>query len=488
MASRNIPLLRTTSGLSRLEVPFSDRRQSAVPCPLCRRPDCKLKSHKAYLADGRAQGFRKHDVSALLSTTFAISYIFNPLSVACNRMRDQLQLDPELNHISTYRHLTRSLQKLIAYDIGINTPFTDPAGHILSEVAAEWLIASVTDDTACASVLNLWLIIEFTNTKRQDLGRFSSKVTTLFLSLLRMSIENERSISAGTVFAASTHLTTCLVFFDQTTEQREVMMDGLEALVEACGGFEKLTENSCPGLLQSLLWSDMIFSCLVGARPRFRVAAPLTMPNSLIPERNEILAIPHLYFNCGGPDLMDTAGYLRFFLLFRHQSEKRPLSKVEYRYMVALERFIHVQLLEQSARYHETGTMAECIVLAMGLVRMSVLCVWEQHVMARRSYTQRLGRALQIVSDNDWFEVGSASALIWVCWIILAQDEVDYSRNSTVRSMIGALKQLLGDKPSLWPNRWEEGFAHQFQPLLWHADYQRYVITVSKIIKDQIAV
>lgn len=184
---------------------------------------------------------------------------------------------------------------------------------------------------------------------------------------------------------------------------------------------------------------------------------------------------------------MDTARYLRFFLLFRHQSEIRMLSKVEYQYMVALERYIHVQLLDQAARYHETGTIAECMILAMGLMRMSVLCIWEQHVMIRRSYTQRLGRALHKVSDKAWFDADASSALVWVCWVMLAQEEVDYSRNGPIRSMTGGLKRLLSDKTEDWPDQWEQGFAHDFKPLLWHPDYDKYVPAVSKMIENEIA-
>lgn len=194
------------------------------------------------------------------------------------------------------------------------------------------------------------------------------------------------------------------------------------------------------------------------------------MPHSLIPERTAASHLPPLSQKCCGPDLLDTAKCLRLFLLFTHGLEIRELLKAEYQYIVASERYVHVQLLDQSARYHETDTMAECIVLAMGLVRMSVLCVWEQHVMARRMQTQRLERALRRVNDKTWFESDTAHALVWVCWVILAQSEISYSKNAVLRSMIVGLKHVLGDDPNKWPEGWETGFAGDFQPLLWYAD------------------
>lgn len=481
-----IPLQNPSSALSHLRLPTRNRHTQSPLCLVCHRAGCRLKSHQAYVARNRIQGFRKHDISRLCSTSFASSYSFNPLRVAIDRICDQLDIDSDIRDLGSYGDLASSMQKLISYDIGRNTPFTDPSGCTLGEVAAEWLVASAVDEIACASVLNLWLMIEFTNTKRLDLERSSSKVTTMFLRLLQKSIEDDRTVNVGTIFAASNHLATCLIFFEQTREQQEVLMDGLEALVRARGGFERLTENSHPGLLQSLLWSDVLFASGTGCRPRFRVLAPLDMPHSLIRERNETSTLPSCYRRCCGPDLLDTAKHLRFFLLFRHQSEVRVLSKAEYQYMVALERYIHVQLLDQSARYHETGTIAECLILAMGLMRMSVLCIWEQHVMVRRMYTQRLGQALHKVNDNVWFEAGAANALLWVCWVLLAQTEATISQNAVLRSMISALKKLLGENPERWPEDWEDGFAEKFQPLLWHADYDAYVPSIAKLVDGEI--
>jgi hypothetical protein len=69
---------------------------------------------------------------------------------------------------------------------------------------------------------------------------------------------------------------------------------------------------------------------------------------------------------------------------------------------------------------------------------------------------------------------------------MLAQKELGYSPNGPIRSMILGLKQLLGEKPGEWPDQWEKGFAHDFNPLLWHIDYDEYVPTILKMIEDEI--
>lgn len=422
-----------------------------------------------------------------MSTPFASSYSFNPLLVGIDYVCDQAQFGLDKNDLDDHADLSSALVKFISHDIGRNTPFADPAGNVIGEVAAEWLVATCVDELACTSTLNFWLLVEWTNTKNSSLERFSSRLTTAFLELLRKRVEIKESISTGTIFAASNHLTTCLIFFEQTDTQREVMMNGLEALVNARGGFERLTDSEQPGLFQSLLWSDAIYSCFISSRPRFRIRAPPPMPHSLIPERTTTSATPSVYQKCCGPDLLDTGKYLRLFLLFRHGSETRQLSKAEYHYLVSLERFVHVQLLDQCARYHETDTLSECIVLSMGLVRMTVLCVWEQHVVARRLYTKRLDRALRSVGLHAWLIEDAALALVWVCWTILAQTEKCYDQDVIVDLLISGLSKTLGDDPNLWPEGWEAGFAEDYQPLLWHTDQKAFVPVITDLIREYTA-
>lgn len=174
----------------------------------------------------------------MLSTSFTSSYVFNPLTVAIDYICGQLQLDFDPRELGAHRSLAFSPNKLISYDIGRNTPFTDPADYVTGEVAAEWLVASTVDELACTSTLNLWLIIEWTNTKKAALKHFSSKLATLFLELLRKRVESKDSVATGTIFTASNHLATCIIFFKQTIAQCEVMMNSLEALVHTRGGFE----------------------------------------------------------------------------------------------------------------------------------------------------------------------------------------------------------------------------------------------------------
>lgn len=201
-------------------------------CTLCGKP-CRLRTHARYLEAFRTgQGFRNQDLMTLLSSTFASSYSFNPLSVAVQYICGELQIDMDAQELSNTSSLPAAMNKLISYDIGRNTPFTDPAPNKLPEVAGEWLVAASVDELACVSTLHLWLLIEWTNTKRPVLGSYASKLNTLFLELLRKRVE-DGTVTTGTIFAASNHLATCLIFFEQSNSEREVMMNGLEALVNA---------------------------------------------------------------------------------------------------------------------------------------------------------------------------------------------------------------------------------------------------------------
>jgi len=417
-----------------------------------------------------------------MNTPFALSYAFNPLSVAINCLSDQLQLDLDTVSIGNHSSLPAALMKLISYDISRNTPFMDPSGSSMGDVAAEWLMATTVDELACTSTLNLWLTIEWTNTKNPTLGKYSSKLTTSFLQMLRTTVENKQKVTDGTIFAASNHLATYCIFYEMSIDQRNIMMNGLEALVNARGGVDRIADSS-PGLLQSLLWTDVMNAWLTGTRPRFLLRSPPPMPYSLIPERTNTSVIPAVYENCCGPDLLDTAKYLRMFLLFRHGSETRALTKAEYQYMVSLERFIHVQLLSQQAHHNDTGSTSECIVLAMGLVRMRILCIWEQHFRVRRAHIHRLVEAMRKLTFEAWRDIDALPALVWLCWVLLAQSEPPPKDLDFVIVLLkSALKGVLGEDMEDWSPGWPSYFSDELEPLLWHADYDAFIPIVADLL------
>lgn len=202
-----------------------------APCAVCGKFDCRLKTHRDFIERVRSQGFRKHDLSRLMSSSFASSYSFNPLAVAVDYVCSQLHLDIEPSDLGDHSSLPAALTKFIRHDIGLNTPFTDPAGNRFGEVASEWLVATSVDEIACISTLNLWLMIEWTNTKKPALERYCSKLTSVFLEQLRKKVEGKEGATVGMIFAASNHLTTCLIFYEQNHAQWEVMLNGLEALI-----------------------------------------------------------------------------------------------------------------------------------------------------------------------------------------------------------------------------------------------------------------
>lgn len=483
-------------------------------CRLCGR-QCNLPTHKAYLERTRHQGHHKQDVSKLLSTNFSASYTFNPLTVAIQYVCSKLDLGFDPNDLAPNSTLPATLHRFIACDINANVPFVDPAGNRLGEVASDYLVATVIDELACVTNLYLWLMIEWTNTKRRGLERFHARLGSSLHTSLRESLDNHVTASLGTIFAIANHFATCLIFFDQSDAQREIMISALAALVEARGGFECLADSSLPGLTQILLWDQVMYCYMTGARPRFKTWPPGPIPPSLIPDFVSGSNIPAVYYKCCAPDLLETAKYLRLFLRYRHGTEARALSKHEFQYLVALERNVHNQLLDQTARHHKTDTMDECIALCMAVVRMNVLCIWGQHVRMRSALSGRLLRALKAVGYAPWLDSGVAEALIWVCWVYLAQAQStttdspvlggagerieriwqkrntrfmdDVEKATVVEMLVQGLKAILGHHVSRWSHDWPALFEHQLAPLLWHSDYVGWTPHVVEVVDKSIA-
>lgn len=455
-----------------------------IPCILCGNPQCILRTHRTYLTQLRGRGFRGHEISRILSTPFASSYAYNPLSVAINHVHDKIHLDIDTYGLGGDCNLPAALNKLISYDVERNTPFTDPASNGMGEIAVEWLAASSMDEIACASTLNLWLNIEFASNKKPGFEQCTSKLTTFFLEELRERVESGKAITAGTIFAASNHLATCLVFHDLAASEMEIMMNGLEAMVNSQQGLESLLSSKNYGLFQSILWNDVLYCALTGAGPRFRVKAPPPMPRSLVIDWNASTSIPSIYKNFCSPETLHIARNLQMFLHFRHGTEMRRLKKLEYQYLISLERFVNVQLFDQAARYHDTGTVNECIILTISLMRMSVLCVWEPLVGCRTKYVQRLEKALRRITYREWTEAEATPALIWACFVILTQSQVKFDSEFILTLLTFGLKSKLGWDMRSWPYKWEDDFVSEFQPLLWHSDYDALLPVVARRVLD----
>lgn len=453
-----------------------------VPCVLCGNPRCGLRTHRAYITQLRQQGFRAHDISRLLSSPFTSSYAYNPLSVAIDHVQKKLHLDIDAYGLGDNRSLPAALNKLISYDVECNTPFTDPAGNAIGEVAAEWLAASSTDEIACASTLNLWLRLECANTNNPGLEQCSSKLTSFFLEELRERVEGGKDITAGTIFAASNHFNTCLIFHDLQESELEIMMNGLEAMVNSQQGLGNLLASNRYGLFQNILWNDVLYCAMSGARPRFRVKSPPAMPYSLAVDWSVSISLPSIYENFCSTEILDVARNLQMFLHFRYGSEMRPLKKIEYQYLVSLERFVNVKVFDQAARYHDTGTINECVILTISLIRMSVLCIWEPLIVCRKRYVERLEKVLRRVTYREWTESGAIPALIWSCYVILAQSQIKCDTELIMTLLTFGLKSKMGWDMRTWPENWEDELANEMQPLLWHSDYDAHLSVVADLV------
>ena len=215
------------------------------------------------------------------------------------------------------------------------------------------------------------------------------------------------------------------------------------------------------------------------------------MPLSLIPEKVVTGSIPLMYQNCCSPEILDTARYLKFFLLFRHGAAVRDLNKDEYQYLVLLERFVHKQLLDQAGRYHESHTINEVLVLALSATRMTVLCIWEQHRQLRRMLSIRLVKALSVVSFQTWKDQHAVKALIWACWVFFTTSDFPGGQDVALHLLTEAIKMTTKLTDLRTAAEWLQFFSYEIEPLLWHKDWEAHISRISdavvqRNVKDRI--
>lgn len=462
-------------------------------CRVCGHPACPLQSHKRFSA-GRnrdvkcssLQGFRERPIASLFNTSFGSSYACNPLYIALSLVYSHLDLRLADSVLGNRGGVAGALYKFIAYDISDDFPFADPEvkPRAIGEVAADWLTVASTNEVACVAAFQYWLMIEWTLARDPHLLAYNNEVTPLLINLLRDKVENERPISIGTIFAASVHVCICLRWNMCTDSQAHAMMAGIEAMVNTLGGFAALASTSDqPGLLQMLLWIDSMYGMTYAARPRYLLPQLPPIPMSLRSRFHLACQIPDLYRRCCDPDLLDTASKLKFSLAFRSDKPERRLTSGEFRSLIALDRVTLVQMLDQGARHHDTGTINECIAIALKLFHLSVVIVATQDSWHRARPSKRLELVLRKLQLGCWVRAGAIEALIWICCIMLGPTGVLIDREFFIDLLTRALFECFGrsgsnmvayssarPKVEDWPERWEERVETLLEPLIWHND------------------
>lgn len=225
-------------------------------------------------------------------------------------------------------------------------------------------------------------------------------------------------------------------------------------------------------------------SYFTGAPPRFALRSPPVMPLSLVPERAATSTLPLVYRSCCSPELLDTARHLKLFLLFRHGTESRAISKEEYHFLVSLERYIHKQLLDQSGRYHDTASINEVIALSLSATRMCVLCIWEQHRQLRCMIRSRLIRALSRTNFTQWAEANAMEPLIWCSWVLSTISNGDSEARRIAGDFLRSALAQMNVELLKTRDEWETFFSDTAQPLLWHDDWKAYIEKIVRLIHD----
>lgn len=462
------------------ESTFQASYTQKTPCPVCGSWVCGLQTHRAFVQQHRATPASTSrrapesppHVAPLMNSSFALSYAFNPLHPARYTELGASSLGfsddvPILNDSGQEMHA--ALHTYLTRDVSQNVAFDDPTASPFDESTSQWLMMASADSLTITSMLSLWSLIEHGWNPHREIATFSLKVQSQFTVLLREYLQNDsKPSSPNSILFAAAHQLMCVNYFSKEDhDQREKLMDGLEELVKSYGGFRALLSLVPDGVVTNLLWADSQVSFLNAAAPRFRHVNVPSRPSSL--RSVDLGTINEAYWRCTSPEILSNVKPMRLLLMFRKGSSCRPSSREEFRYLVALFRYIDIQLSILQARYAGLATASECIVLGMGLVRVGGVTRWKHHYRLAKGLLDRLERVLEM-GLQPWIEYDSLCCLIWVCVIALLSVADDRRRQVLQRILLQCLERQMGDGVPITAESLHAHFLQTFTPLLWHSE------------------
>ncbi|OAP63601.1 hypothetical protein AYL99_02828 [Fonsecaea erecta] len=502
---------------------------TTATCGVCRRPQCQLHSHRAYLAHRSRRGAssatttttttnqtidrlnrlkesRQHRPK-LLETSYARSYAYTrtPPTLGAGRLDGFHDLPVTGGHRVD---LHQSVYNLLHSKIGAATAFPLPTGLAVNDIGGSMIIPVLTDRSLCLSVIAAWKAVQFLMGHipafahlAYETQALQSLRQTLLLDHHHHDGSDTPAVTDEAILAAALLWATAAMFAQPDALHRHAA--GVRALVAARGGLSAIgggggrvgSIGQAGSIRQMILWADFLTAQFLGEDVIFRDTddPPPPLPASLAKVARSI-TVP-VAFDTLSPETLRAVRDMKL-LLVSHDSATRTgrVSIAEYKALMALLNKSTIDRLGLAYRLRGSHSLDETVVLAMNLLRLTVLFHAGPLVAIVVAATARLRKALAHTTmlDAPFLHGGGShgntgdtkrnphsgnriDVYTWACFVGLTTPFDSEDRTHFVAMLRAALALRYRNKDkgrdkgrdTGWPDDWQQDTLEMLRSFLW---------------------
>ena len=331
------------------------------------------------------------------------------------------------------------------------------------------IIPVLTDTSLCLSVVAAWKAVQFLAGQISAFPHLSYEAQALQSLQQNLLDQGQAAVTDEAVLSAALLWATSAMFSQPDAMKRHAV--GVRALVTARGGLRGIGRHGSIGqaasIKQLILWADFLTAQLLGEEVLFTDIGPAdSMPQSLT-KLSEAIAIPSALSSLR-PVTVKSARDMKLLLL-SHDAATRTgrVSIAEYKALMSLLNRSTVERINLGHQLKGSGSIDECVVLAMNLIRLTVLFHAGPLFTIVVSVISRLRNALKRTSLDHFITSGSGGIdlYIWACFIGLVNDFDSENRSYFVDMLSSALSFKY--KESSWPDDWRTQNLDMLRTCMW---------------------
>lgn len=353
--------------------------------------------------------------------------------------------------------------------MGAATAFPLPAGLAVNEIGGSMIIPVMTDTSLCLSVIAAWKAVQFLVGQSPEFPHLSYESQALQSLRQKLMDDGDAAITDEAILAAALLWATATMFAQPPALRRHA--SGVRALVFARKGLNTIGQAGSIGqaasIKQLILWSDFLTAQFLGEEVMFKdIGSPDPLPRSLVKIHRSIV-IPNR-FDCLLPETLKAARDLRL-LLVSHDDAMRTgrLSIAEYRGLMGLLNQSTIERIGMEFQHKNSKTIDECVILAMNVLRLTVLFHAGPLFTIVVTVIGRLRKALSRIGVDHFLKPSGycIDIYIWACFVGLVNIIKSENREHFMDMLSRAL--TIKYKKIGWPDDWQADILSILRSFLW---------------------
>ncbi|KAJ9615768.1 hypothetical protein H2200_001845 [Cladophialophora chaetospira] len=353
--------------------------------------------------------------------------------------------------------------------MGAATAFPLPLGLAVNEIGGSMVIPVMTDTTLCLSVIAAWKAVQFLAGQTSAYPHLSYEAQALQSLRHKLIVQGQAAVTDEAILAASLLWATGTMFAQQDALRRHAT--GVRALVTARGGLRCIGSvgeiGQAASIKQLILWADFLTAQFLGEEVHFEDIGPAySMPPSLLKLSKAITIPPHIA-NLR-PTTLKAVREMKL-LLVSHDAATRTcrVSIAEYKALMSLLNHSTIERINLEHHLKNSDSPDECLMLAMNLMRLTVLFHAGPLFTIVISVISRLRNALKRTTLKSFIEISpeGINLYIWACFIGLVNDFDNENRAYFIEMLSSAMDTKYEE--SSWPEGWRTQTLDMLRSFIW---------------------